>query len=389
MTSADVVIVGGGVIGAACAEALSREGLRIMLIERLGLASGTSSACQSGVGHGLSGDDYDLQLDQAAIAEYRALVADGALIEYERTGALLVCEPDEAAPVKARLPHLRELGFDCAWLDESALREAEPALSSAMAGAALLADMGQVSPMRTVMELAKRAGERGARILTNTELIGIEMTGGRVTAALTETERIATERLVIAAGVWSAEVGKYVGLRVPVWPLKGHVLVTEPLPRLLRHYLTSASYEVGVAATFAVELGANGPIPMPPQVACVLQPLPSGQILIGSSREFAGMDREVNRERLRQIAQHAVHVVPRFGAGRVIRTYAGLRPWTPDGRPLIGPTRQAEGVSIATGHGGEGNTRALLTGRLLADLLMGRTPPIDPGPLSPDRFVMN
>ncbi|MFO1058620.1 MAG: FAD-dependent oxidoreductase [Dongiaceae bacterium] len=385
--TADAVVIGGGVIGAACAEALSRLWPRVTLVERLGLAAGTSSACQSGVGHGVSGDAYDLGLDRAAIDAYRALVADGLDAGYERTGALLVCREAEAASVAARLPQLAALGFDCAWLDPAALQQAEPRLAPGFAGALRLSDMGQVSPMKLVHALARRAAGRGATIRTGTEVTAIELERGRVAAVATSGGRIATPRVVIAGGVWSRALAALAGLSLPVWPLKGHVLVTEPLPGLLRHYVTEAEYEAG-AASFAGPAPSDGPpAAAPPRVAAVLQPLPSGQLLIGSSREFAE-DREVSRARLAEIARRACRLVPLLARRRVIRSYAGLRPWTPDGRPLIGPTAEVEGLALATGHAGEGNTRALITGRLVADLLAGMPPPLDPRPLSPDRFAL-
>ena len=386
---ADVVIVGGGVIGTSCAEALSREGMKVVVLERHGLAAGASSACQSGVGLGLAMDDAYLHLHRAAIAAYQDLTADGTEVDYRRHGALLVGEPEEEADLKKNLERLRSLGVACEWLDPVALRTAEPALSPEITGAALIEDSGQVSPMRVVIEMARRASERGTRICTDTELTGVEVTGGKVTAALTSRGRIPTETIVIATGAWSSHTGQLVGLRVPVWPLKGHVLVTEPAPGMLRHYVSESRYEATVEAVQAVEITADGPEPGPPQVAAVVQNLPSGQILIGSSREFAGFDREVNRDRLRQIAGRAGRLVPGLTDLRIIRSYAGLRPWTPDGWPLVGPTQQAEGVVFATGHGGDGNTQALVTARLVAELLTGQPTTIDPGPMSPDRFIMS
>ena len=384
---ADVVIVGGGVIGAACAEALSREGLGVVLLERHGLAAGASSACQSGIGLGPFMEDYDLRLHLGGIAAYGEMAAGGLDVDYHRCGGLLVGQPDEDARIKARLDQLRCMGVACEWLDQAALRAAEPRLSPALSGAALFEDVGQASPMRVVVELLGRASRCGARIHPGTELTGIELTRGRVTAALTGRGRIAAGRIVIATGAWSREVGRLAGLQVPVWPLKGHVLVTEPAAGTLRHYVSDSGYEGTVEAMRDTEVGPDGPRPAPPQVAAVVQNLPYGQLLIGSSREFAGFDREVSRDRVAQIGRQACRLVPSLAQMRIIRTYTGFRPWTPDGRPLIGPSRQAEGIHFATGHGGDGNTLALLTGRLLADLMTGRPPPIDAGPLSPDRFV--
>ncbi len=389
MQATDVVIIGGGIIGTACAVALAQARVRVILVERLGLAAGASSACQSGIGFSPLSDDYNLRLDRAAIREYETLAEQGAPIDYSRCGALVVCHWHQAPLFRARLPHLLEMGYTCEWLDADALREAEPRLSPEITGAMLLQDMGQVSPMRVVNENARRAREHGATILTNTNVTAIEIAPRGVTAVITERERIVTEQVVICAGAWSRMVGQLAGLQLPVHPLKGHILVTEPAPKFLRYYISEAGYEQSVNATLQGGMPSNEPTAMPPQVATVLQPLPSGQILIGSSREFAGFDREVNRTRLAQLAQRAVKVAPAIGKLRIIRTYAGLRPWTPDGLPLIGATQQATGIILATGHAGEGNTRALVTGRLIMELFTGKKPVIDPTPLSPDRFRLN
>jgi glycine/D-amino acid oxidase-like deaminating enzyme len=387
--SKDAVIIGGGIIGAACADALSSEGMHVGLVERLGLAAGASSACQSGVGFGISMNDYTLRLHLAAVKAYQEFTDDGTEVDYRHDGTVLVGESNEETELKAGLQRLQKKSVTCEWLDQAALREAEPAISPKVTGAAWFKDTGQVSPMRVVNEMAHRASQRGAEIHTNTELTGIEVTHGKVTAAVTSKGRIPTETIIIAAGAWSRHIGKLVGLRVPVWPLKGHVLVTEPVRGMLRHFLSETGYEATVVAMQAVEIGEDGPQGGSPQVAAVLQNLPSGQILVGSSREFSGFDREVNRDRLGQIAKRAGRLVPGLARLRIIRTYAGLRPWTPDGLPMVGRTQQAEGIVFATGHGGDGNTLALITARLVAELMTSQTTALDTIPLSPDRFDMN
>jgi sarcosine oxidase subunit beta len=384
---ADVVVVGGGVLGTACAEQLARQRLSVALVERGHLASGASGSCQSGIGYGLTMDDDELAYFQAATKAYREL-ADDAAIDYRLDGALVLSSPGDEDALRAKAVALAGRGLPCTWLDGPALREAEPALSSEVVGAALLADTAQVSPMRVTVELATRAQRHGAEILTSTTVSGIDTTGGRVVGVETTRGRIATETVVIAAGAWSREVAELVGLQPPVWPLKGHVLVTEPTRRLLNHYLSEARYDETVKAMLEQSVSDSGPPASTPRIATVLQNLPSGSVLIGSSREFAGFDRTVDRGRLAQLGASARRVVPALGHSRVIRTYAGLRPWTPDGRPLIGPTEQQRGIAFATGHGGEGNTGALVSARLLADLLVGHAPELAVGRFSPDRFAL-
>jgi sarcosine oxidase subunit beta len=198
---------------------------------------------------------------------------------------------------------------------------------------------------------------------------------------------IRAQRVVLAAGVWSRELAALVGVDLPVWPRKGHILVTEPAPNLVRHILFEYGYESSLGHGFAEADGAAlGPPPQNPEVGTVIQPLPSGQILVGNSREYAGLDRSVNRDRLRQIAQRAVRFIPGLRGLRAIHSYAGLRPWSPDGIPLIGELAERPGLLLATGHGGGGITGGPVTGRIIADLLGGRGYPPGLERLSPDRF---
>lgn len=375
-------------MGLSCAEALARDGLRTCVVERLGLAAGASSAGQGGIGFGLFAGDYDLNMSLAAMAEYERFASEGGRIDFLKPGSLLLYDQQEEDVIKSRVAFLRTSGIACEWLDPSAVRAAEPRISSEVSGAVLLEDVASVNPMRVVGELARRATMLDTQILTYTELTGIEMRGGRVVAANTTRGSVATERIIISAGVWSPSVGQFVGLRVPVWPLKGHVLVTEPMEKTLRHLISETGFEAIAKREVEVAVGKEGPVAGPPQYAAVLQCQSDGKMLIGSSREFVGYDREVDRSRLAGIANRAVRIVPAMAKARVIRTYAGLRPWTSDGRPMVGATRQAEGIFFATGHAGEGIVLALLTGRLIADLISGRPTIIDMEPLMPDRFTM-
>jgi glycine/D-amino acid oxidase-like deaminating enzyme len=385
----DIAIVGGGIIGLACADALSRLNMRVCVIERLGLASGASSSCQGGIGLEVFMEEYDLKMHLAGIAEYRKLAEEGIEVGYHQDGGLVAAVMEEKTKYIPRLEQLQAMGIQCEWLEGDALKMVEPSLSSEVECAIFLADFSQIYPIQVVMALAKRAYQQGVQIFTNTELTGIEMKHGKVTAALTSVGRIVTEKIIIAAGSWSSEVGRLVNLKIPVWPLKGHILVTEPAPRLIKHFLTETGYESGANIMRSVELDLDNPRPVSPQVAPVLQNLPRGEILIGSSREFAGFNHEVDRERIRAISRRAHRLIPDLAKLRIIRTYTGFRPWTPDGHPIIGATKQADGIILATGHAGEGNTLAILTGHLVADLVTGRVPSLDPSPLLPDRFDMS
>ena len=386
--STDVLVIGGGIVGTACAEALASAGQDVVLVERADLAAGTSGACQTGVGWGLFQDPYDRQLCLAASAVYQEWITIGGDVEYRQPGSVIVGDLETKGTLRAKVEALQELNIACEWLDRAAIREAEPAISPTVPGGAFLKSIAQVNPIQVVIEAARRAKQLGARICTHTELLSVEIKGGKAISALTNQGRISFGTIVLAAGAWSSHVGRFFDLRVPVWPLKGHILVTEPIPPLLRHMISRAQCEENDKGTIGVNIGADGPPPGPPQVGTVLHSQFHGQLLIGSSKQFAGFDRKVDLNCITEMAGRACKLIPQLKDVQIVRTYTGFRPWTPDGRPLIGPTKQVNGLVFATGHGGEGVTLALLTGRLIAELLTGQGTSVDIGPLSPDRFLL-
>jgi glycine/D-amino acid oxidase-like deaminating enzyme len=386
-STADVVIAGGGIVGLSCAAFLAKEGLRVVLVEQGGLGSGTSRAGQGGVGIGLHRKDWDLRWHRAAMAAYAEIAEDGFSPDYRVDGALVVCD-DEAtgSDCRAAANRLSSEGVEAVWLGGIELRREEPALSQRLAGGVLVRPAAQVSPFKVMAGLAERARAAGAVLLLDTQLTGIGSKGGNIRDVETSRGRIDTGRVVMATGVSSRSVCQLLHLSVPIWPLKGHLMATEPAPGMLRHYVSEAGYERTTEATLNATLTSEGLEDMLPQVATILQNLPAGPLLVGSSREFSGFDRAIHPDRVAEIASRAARLVPQLADVRAIRIFTGRRPWTPDGRLLVGPTRALEGLCFAAGHGGDGTTGALLTGRLVADLLLGRKPPLDPAPVAPDHF---
>lgn len=388
--TADVVVAGAGVVGAACAYFLAGRGLRVLVVERAGIAAGSSSATQGLVGYGLGGDGSHLALQIASMAAHEALRAAGLDFGHDRRGALVVAADaaDEDA-LRNSLPSRRAHGLMCEWIPTPAVQELEPRLNPAVGGAAYLPELAQVSPMRLAVELIRGAVAKGALIATETTVERIDLNGrGAVEGVATSRGRVSTRWLVLAAGSWTRDLAWLAGLRLPVWPRKGHVIVTEPMPGLIGRPIVDFRYG-NPAAPPAHAPGIDGPaVDGSAQVFSVIQPLPSGQILVGGSRQFAEFDRAVDRDVVRRIAEGAAHLVPAIADVRAIRTYTGFRPWTPDGMPLIGPTRHRDGLVVATGHGGEGITESIVTGQIVAAAIAGGPPPIDVASFGPDRFEL-
>ncbi len=371
-------------VGASCAYFLSNEGFQVTLVERGGIANGTTSACQCNVGSGVGTESF-LDFFVAGVETYRELIRQGFDFGYRVNGHLIVTETE--AQLQRLVPivdQLRVGGVAGEMLAPETWREVEPSLAPDLTGVARFPEGAQVSPMRVALELVQAAAERGATILTETNVVGIEVQGGRFRAVATSKGRIEADQLVIAAGAWSRLIGQMAGLHIPVWPLRGHVIVIEPTPGLLRQSIMDFSFEgtLGDGSGLAVD---EEPARDQPIIGSVIQPLSAGECLIGGSRDYAAFDLGTSRETAGRIMRRAIRFVPGMARLRAVRVYAGLRPWTPDGRPLIGRCAGVEGLLLAIGPVGS-ITGGPITGRTIADILVSRSPRIDLGAVSPDRI---
>ena len=407
---ADVVVIGGGIVGAACAYYLCAAGLDVHLVERSFPASGTSRACD-----GLillwdkSGAEFEMGRASAALwAELaetlrdepqddalrdepqddalRAGPQDDALgldFEYARTGTVLLAESEEGmASARERVAAMEAVGVRAEALDNVGLRSLEPNLAPDLAGGALFPDDAQVDPRRATLALLAAAQRQGLTLHTHAEVIAIrreENGRRRISQVITRTGEIATESVVCAAGTWSNQVARLVGIETPIRPRKGHILVTAKVPGLIHHPLLEGGYAATVqSASERLE------------VAFVAEMTASGTLLLGSSRQFVGYDRTVSLPVMRALAVRAARFLPPLARGgvKVIRSYAGLRPWSPDHLPLIGPVEAVPGFYLAAGHEGAGIGLAPVTGRLIADWIAGIELPPFTGEVRPDRFEL-
>jgi glycine/D-amino acid oxidase-like deaminating enzyme len=260
-------------------------------------------------------------------------------------------------------------------LDSQALLSLEPNLAADLAGGILFPADAQVDARRATVALLTAAQRQGLTLHLNASVTAIRQAAdGRVSGVATTAGDITTGEVVCAAGVWSGEISRLVGLELPVRPRQGHILVTAKVPGLIRHPLLEGGYVSTVQSAAEVL-----------QVALVAEPTASGSLLLGSSRQFVGFDRSVDPAVVQAIAGRAVRFLPSLAGVNLIRSYAGLRPWSPDSRPLIGPTR-VPGFYLATGHEGAGIGLAPITGRLIAAEICGTELPLAADEVRPDRF---
>ena len=387
---ADAVIIGAGIVGCACAYYLSRAGLQVRLLERGPLGSGASRA---GMSHVVTWEEpaAHLELARASQRLYETLQAEidaesghttdgqAAALEYRRTGSLaLVEDPDNLPALTAMLARLQAGGLECEFLDPRALMEFEPRLAPDLAGGAYFPGDGMVNPLLVTQALAGAARARGAVLSTHTAVTGLECSpSGAIRAVLTAGERIPTSTLVIAAGAWSAELARMAGAVVPIQPRKGTLVVTQALPQgLLRcKVILSAGYMDSLHA------GGEGVA-----VAANIQQVANGNLLLGSSRQFAGMDLSVDPRVISEIVRRCTRFLPFLAKQLALRTWSGLRPYTPDMLPVIGALPEAAGVYIAAGHEGIGITEAPITGLLISQMITGQPMALAVERFSPARF---
>ena len=372
MTSPDVVVIGGGIVGCACAYYLSHEGLRVHLVEKNTVASGTSKAGQAHVCL-WEQPEINLRLGGASRALYEILAHELPFdIEYSQTGSIAVVEdPAGWLAFEQSVRSLQVFGLNCRLLTPADLAAMEPNLARDLAGGASFPEDAQVIPMYAILALAEAAKRNGAVIHAFTEVTGIECSSQRVVRAVNTTAgRIPTKAVVNAAGVWSPEIGKMVGVDIPVKPRRGHIVVTEPVP----HNVINC--KIILAAGYMQTLKAGGGV----AIAANIQQTPSGNMLLGSSREFIGMDWSVNPDVLQKMISRNLRFLPALKGIHAIRTYAGLRPYSPDLVPIIGPVDGVEGFYAACGHEGAGITMGPITGKLISEIITGQetTVPIEP-----------
>ena len=360
----DVIVVGTGIIGSFVARSLAARGLRPLVLDRGGLAPGTSRASDSNLLACDRPPGIALDLTRRSLDLWQAMVEeDGNACEHDSKGSVLVAR--EAAQVEALRAHVaahRAEGVECALL-ESDWAAIEPALGPDAAAVGWWPGDAQVQPMLACYQIAQALSDNGVSYRFYEALTSIVDNPSGVTAILESGERIDAGHLCVCAGVWTNQALASLSVHLPVHPRKGQICVLERGPLTVRTKVTDFSY----IATVEESGEDEGAV----QTAAVIESTQSGTILCGSSRQFAGFDTGVETAVLGRILRDCMRLVPALGDLRVIRGYAGLRPHTPDGLPIVGPVTATGRVLVATGHEGAGHCLAPVTGEIVADLVLG------------------
>lgn len=374
----DVVIVGAGALGAACAYFAAREGLRVAVLERGQICSGSTSACEGNVL--VSDKEAGPELDLAKYSQrvWRDDLAEfGDLWEFESKGGLIVSSTAESADGLAALARRqRAAGIEVTDVQADRVRDYEPHIRADLAAGAYYPEDAQVQPMLLAAHLLRLARELGATVTTGIDVTGLLRRDDEVVGVRTAHGDFHSAYVVNATGAWAGEFARQAGVVVPILPRRGFVLVTEPLPPTVFHKVYSGDY---VASTLSSDAEL--------QTSTVIESTRAGTILIGSSRERVGFDRTMSLDALRRIAGKGADLYPSLRDVRVIRSYLGFRPYCTDHLPVIGHDPRAPGLWHASGHEGAGIGLSVGTGKLLAQAMLDRRPDLDLAPFAPERFT--
>ncbi len=383
-SSPTVIIVGGGVIGASCAYYLSTCGIAVDLFEAGDIGGGTSSRCDGNI----LAIDKDPGFDSQLALQSQNLLADLAQalgpMEYRQPGSYLVCDNRDEIPMAQQWVAMqRSQGLDFSYLDYRAVHHALPDLAEDIPGGLYCASDATVNPLLYTHRLIEAARDQGARIHAHQGVQQILTTGGRVAGVRLESgETVLRDMVVVSTGIWAPRLLDPLGLSIPIRPRKGHLLVSARGPQfggakvMEFGYLMSKFGQERIAPSNLVEHG----------IALVYEPTMSHNFLLGSSREFVGEDTRPNPHVARLIAQRAIRFYPGMAHATLMRTYAGLRPFTPDHFPIVSRVHPMPGLFIAAGHEGDGIGLSAITGKLMSDLVLDRDPKVDMRLLQWDRF---
>jgi glycine/D-amino acid oxidase-like deaminating enzyme len=383
----DVVVVGGGIIGAACADELTRRGASVTLIERHELAAGASGRNQ-----GLWVPPADRVLHDIAarsLARYLSVVGEAPLpvwIDPVPVGTVYVAIDDEAiAPTEEMLAQHPADGPQVAALDGAEIREHEPGIARDVAAAWFVETGHRLDPAALTVALALLAGSRGAVIRHHLAVRALRATGDRVTGVVTDDGPIWADEVVVAAGPWSPRLLEPIGIRLPIIGLRGWIVRVEPTEPLVRHLVrTVERVPDPIVRPWAGDVARDG-LPVSDDYGSIVHQHVDGTAMIGSSRAAWLTPEPEDPDVPRRILADAIRVVPKVADASVVSSWWGLRPMTPDERPLIG--RISEGLVVATGHGSEGVINGAGTAELIAATILDDAPPFDASAFDPFRFA--
>ncbi len=391
-SSAEIVVVGGGVIGCAVASELAGMGADVLLLERHEIAHGAS-----GRNHGLIFYPQNPVTDplyRLSHEMYRALAVGSdlnlALDESPQGFIILVGSEEQWASAEIEAEACALGGVRIERLDAAGLRKAEPNVSPHLLGGWFIEDGYRLDPQSLTLALAIAARNRGAEVVTHVDVKQVTVRHGRVAGVVCDEGLVSAEKVVLAGGPWAPKLARSAGIDLPISGARGWLMLVAPQGKVCDHLLESSGWHLmagdpGPGEIYAGNYGA-GELP-PADIGLLIQPTANGNVLIGGSRIPSLKQDAEGSEVAQLIARRAVEAVPMLAEATVREVWSGVRPMTRDGLPILGWAPGVENLYIAGGHGGQGVMLGAGSGRLAAEMICGAETFVDPVPFRADREI--
>jgi sarcosine oxidase subunit beta len=369
MESADVVIVGGGIMGCALAYQLARRNVDVLLLERETLGSQSTGKCAGGVRQQFS-MEANVRLQRMTVRMLGDFEQEtGHPADFRQIGYLFVLTlPQHVEDFRDNMEMWRRVGLtEARWVDAAEAARMVPVLNvEDVLGCTFCPTDGIASPADVTTGYAEAARRHGARLREGVEVVGIDVASGRVRGVRTSAGEVATRVVVNCAGAWSASIGRMAGLEIPVLPYRRHIAVTGTFPTVSR----------------------TNPMTVDFQTSFYFHPEGDGVLMGMSDREEPpGFVTDVSWDFLERMFEHAARRAPALAGAGVKTAWAGLYETTPDHQAILGPIPEVEGFWCAAGFSGHGFMQAPAAGLLMAQMLLDHHSEIDISPFSFTRFA--
>ncbi len=377
MQNPDAIVIGAGIVGASCALSLTNAGLRVLVIDRGAVSSGTTGAGEGNILVSDKDPGPELTLAIRSRDLWFEMQEDvGDHFELEAKGGVVVARNDDSELLKLANAQ-RQHGVDARVVGSNDLHELEPFLHPQFHSGVFYPQDAQCQPMLAAAHVIRTVIARGGRFVSQAKVSQILVKGSSACGVQTSQGKYLAPIIVNAAGTWAGEIARMAGSDLPIAPRRGFILVTEPAPKYIFHKVYDSDYVANVASSEA-DL----------QTSTVVEGTRSGTILIGASRERVGFDGSMNYDILRTLAAQATSLFPILKDVQLLRAYRGFRPYAPDHLPVVGEDAKIKGLWHSAGHEGAGIGLAPGSAALIADQIMGRPSFMDASAFSPKRFEL-
>ena len=376
MKNPDAIVIGAGIVGASSALSLTNAGLKVLVIDRGAVSSGTTGAGEGNILVSDKDPGPELTLALHSRNLWFAMQEDvGDSFELEAKGGVVVARRDDGPLIKLATEQSHH-GVTIEKCNQSRLHELEPYLHPDISSGVFYPQDAQCQPMLAAAHVIRTVVQRGGEFISQAKVTRIIVEDRAVAGIETTRGTFKAPIIVNATGTWAGEIAELAGSHLPIAPRKGFILVTEPTKKYIFHKVYDSDYVANVASSDA-DL----------QTSTVVEGTRSGTILIGASRERVGFDGSMNYEILRTLAAQATSLFPVLRDVQLLRAYRGFRPYAPDHLPVIGQDAKVKGLWHSAGHEGAGIGLAPGSAALITDAILGRHSFMDGAAFSPARFA--